>query len=126
MWRLPCWSGLDLKRPARFLPYWDQAVAAALSTGQDDVFASAWRQDDKLVVLVFNRTGEERPEQTVQIDAQALGLKGGKWQVQDVQNSKQDDQAAAIALPFEVTDGKLIVSVPVKARDYRMFSVLPR
>jgi hypothetical protein len=111
----PKWPGLDLKRRADFLPYWDPAVAAALSTGHDQVFASAWRQDDKLIVLVFNRTGDDQSDVTLRAIPEAFQIASegsNKYVVVDAEEDKE--------LKCTIDDQVVSVTLPVKARDYRM------
>jgi len=111
----PKWPGLDLRRRADFLPYWDPAVAAALSTGHDQVFASAWRQDDKLIVLVFNRTGDDRSDLTLRAIPEALQIApegSNKYVVVDAEEDKE--------LKCTIDDRVVSVTLPVKARNYRM------
>ena len=117
----PKWPGLDLKRRADFLPYWDPAVAAALSTGQDQVFASAWRQDDKLIILVFNRTGDDRSDVTLRAIPEALQIApegGNQCVVVDAEDDKE--------LKSAIEDRVVSVTLPVKARDYRMIRLESR
>ena len=118
-------AGLDLKRPAEFLPYWDAAVAAALTTGDPQVFASAWRQDTNLIVLVYNRTSDERPEQSIRVDPKALGLKAtsGGWVVRDLEADKPDVALVGNPLTYEGKDGHLTVRAPLKSHNYRLFMV---
>jgi hypothetical protein len=111
----PKWPGLDLKRRADFLPYWDPAVATALSTGHDQVFASAWRQDHKLIVLVFNRTGDDQSDVTLRAIPEAFQIASegsNKYVVVDAEEDKE--------LKCTIDDQVVSVTLPVKARDYRM------
>jgi len=70
-------AGLDLKRPAVFLPYWEPEVAKALGAAPAEVYASAMLQDDALSVVVYNRNNE-KVDATVTLDLAALGIKKGK------------------------------------------------
>jgi len=89
------WAGLDLKRPARFLPYWQPGVAAALKTSPAEVYASGWLQDGALRVVVYNRNSDTATAE-LDIDLAALGIENG--------------------VPMSVT-------VPVLKRNYRLFKV---
>ena len=89
------WAGIDLKRPAAFLPYWAPRIAAAMKTSPAEVYASAWRQDDALRVLVYNRN-DDTVTATIKLDLAALGLHEGH---------------------------PLTVTVPVLKRNYRLFKV---
>jgi hypothetical protein len=115
------WSGLDITRRADFLPYWAPEVSAALSTGKQEVYASAWRQDNALRVIVFNRNSVEQKNITLKIDPKALGispLQGQRFIVKSVGVGHE---------PVEITHqvaGKLITtSIDVGARDYRLLRV---
>jgi hypothetical protein len=118
-------AGLDLARPAEFLPYWDASVAAALTTGDPQVFASAWRQDTNLIVLVYNRSADERPEQAVRLDPAALGLRGTaeRWRVVDLEGEKSDPELVGSPLVHEVKDGWITVRAQLKPHNYRLFVV---
>ncbi len=73
-WNYLKWAPFDPKKPMTFLPYWDPKVAAALKTDAPDVLASAYRQDDRLQVFVFNRSDRRREGVQITVDAAALGL----------------------------------------------------
>lgn len=112
------WAGIDLTRKAEFLPYWDPAVSSALHADQPEVYASAWRQDNALRVLVFNRNPEERKNVRLAIDPKSLGIrpaKGGWLAVKDLQaNSPMHHQS----------DGRtLIVPMDIGPRDYRLLRI---
>jgi len=110
------WHGIDLKRQAEFLPYWDPTVSALLSTGQDQVFASAWRQNNKLIVVVFNNTAEDKPAVTLEAVPERLGIKaeaGKAFAVVDLEADKPIESVVT-------KDNTVSVMLPVKARDYRM------
>jgi len=126
------WGGLDLNRTAIFLPYWCADVAAALRTGREDVFASAWRQDNNLMVLVFNSSSQD---QAVRVEAKLnkLGMETANmtWQVADldevrkrgIYNWHKVDMETA-HLDHDIVASTVSVPIEVKARDYRAFMVV--
>jgi hypothetical protein len=113
------WAGLDLNRRAVFLPYWDRQVAAALSTGHDQVFASAYRQDNKLIVIVFNCIGDDLPGVALSITPAVPGLEVNTGRPFRVVGSEKEETG----LDAKTKDGTVTVPLPVKARGYRMIVV---
>ncbi len=117
---LPWRGGIDLKRPAVFLPYWDATVAANLATNDSQVFASAYRQDDKLLIVVFNRNGHDIDNVELDINPAELDFPldiGKPFTVVDLE-SKQELTTARKA-----DDRFTAGPVTIKARDYRMLQV---
>lgn len=108
------WTGLDCARRAEFLPYWDAKVAAALTTGSTEVYASAWRQDNALRLLVFNRASTERRNLTLRLDAKALGLMGAANAPVTVTDLESKPLRAA-------PEGTMTaVTLDVRSRDWRL------
>jgi hypothetical protein len=129
------WDGIDLKRPAEFLPYWDPQVGAALQADKPDVVVSAWRQDGALRVLVFN-LGKDDCDVAVRADLPALGLSAkdaerfeaielepeARWK-----DWKDGDKPADVLrerggeLRFGTEGHVMTVHLPILARNYRLF-----
>jgi hypothetical protein len=109
------WKGMDLKEPAVFLPYWDRNVSAGLATGQEGIFAGGYRRDAGLTVVVFNTSGDARPEVKVTVVPRRLGmtLAPGQLVVEDAENGKK--------LPgVSSTDKTVVITLNVDGHDYRM------
>jgi hypothetical protein len=127
-WDYTDWHGIDMKRKADFLPYWDGKVAAALATGRTNVLASAWRQDNQLMLDVFNRSAGAQTNLTVTMDPAALGITGTGWTVSDLQKGTDNkpgefDSPGAVGLSSQ-TDGKRIhVTIDIAPHDYRLLRI---
>ncbi|MCC6580247.1 MAG: hypothetical protein IT440_07370 [Phycisphaeraceae bacterium] len=128
------WRGIDVNRKADFLPYWDDQVAAALTTEAANVFASAWRQDNQLMVIVFNRNDTSQNHVTIAVDPAALGITGGNgFVVSDLQTKKADvDEAAwlvelnnpGVAALSSQNDGRLLhITLDIRQHDYRLLRI---
>jgi hypothetical protein len=122
------WRSLDLKHKADFLPYWDPAVNSALRTGKAEVLASAYRQDNKLLLVVFNRSNEKQTGLKVTLDPAALGLTqptGRAWSVQDVQPAGKRDLADLNwplegAMTSQPEGVNMAVLLDIAPHDYRL------
>ena len=120
------WTGLDLNRQADFLPYWTPKVAAALKSTVPEVYASAWRQDNALRVLVFNRNAAPVDQATIQIDLAALGLNataGKQFVVTELEPVAKPEVRGAGELKADVQGNQITVTVPVMKRNFRLFKV---
>jgi hypothetical protein len=126
-WRYINWSGIDVKRPADFLPYWDEKIAATLQTGKPNVFASGWRQDNNLMVIAFNRSGDTQRKLPVMIDPAALGITGTTFTVKELDTEKHDpanlNWSLEDALSFHNDGGKLNVILDIAPHDYRLLRI---
>lgn len=119
------WAGIDLNRRADFLPYWSPRVAAALKTAQPETYASAWRQDNALRVLVYNRNNDPVAAQ-VQIDLAALGLAVAADKplaATELERDAKPEVRGGGEVKAEATGNTLTVTVPVLNRNFRLFRV---
>jgi hypothetical protein len=134
------WAGLDVKRKANFLPYWSPSVAAVLKTSHDEVYASAWRQDNALRVLVYNRN-DKAVSARVELKLKGLGLKtAGKTftaveleplgqpkanenEKQKKAREKRNAERGLGELSYKKDGGSLTVTVELLPRNYRLFRI---
>ena len=124
------WNGLDLGRKADFLPYWDPAVASALNTGNYKVFASGWRQDNALRVIVFNRSSETQNNLTLVVDPKALGIAPVNAQPLVVKDLEEGAPQSSFNWPGNVgamnsrNEGKrIVVTMNILPHDYRLLRI---
>ncbi|MCF7855020.1 MAG: right-handed parallel beta-helix repeat-containing protein [Candidatus Pacebacteria bacterium] len=64
---------LALDKSARFFPYWLPSVNDHLQCRTDNVLTSAYAQEGKLVLVIFNHSREDREAVTVRIHPVGLG-----------------------------------------------------
>ncbi|MBC2602928.1 glycoside hydrolase domain-containing protein [Puniceicoccus vermicola] len=112
------WRGMDISRPAEFLPYWDESVAESLWADQEEIYVSAWRQENDLRVIVFNRSDEDATDIRVALDLEALEVETpeGGWVLADVENSE-------LELNGQFQGENFSISLDVPAHDYRLFTL---
>jgi hypothetical protein len=121
------WHGLDLGRKAEFLPYWDAKVSGALHASEPTTLVSAWRQDNNLSVVVFNRSPTTRPSEKLQIDLGALGLSAQEtipFKVVDMDSGVAESEVGA-PLRAQAKGLQMTVTFPVTAHNYRRFLIRP-
>lgn len=119
------YAGLDLTRKADFLPYWLPRIANALQTSRPDIYASAWRQDNTLRVLIYNRNATTLPA-TVRLDLAALGLStmaGKPFTATELEPTAKPEVRGAGELQVMVQGNILTVTVPVLPWNFRLFKV---
>ena len=120
-------NGIDLRRPAEFLPYWDPPVHAALRTGEATTLASGWRQDNLLEVLVFNRSADARPAEQLQVDLAGLGLEmpaGTSFIAVDLDQDGAESEIGG-AIHTQVDGARMTIDVPLMPHNYRRFLIRP-
>ena len=124
-WNYLSWKPFDRGKPMTFYPYWEPAVRAALKTDSPDVLAGAYRQDNRLQVLVFNRSQDRREGVRLRLDAAALGLAFVPGQTLAVTDLKGWECKAELPLDWkpEGPAGTLTLTIP--PHDYRLLLVAP-
>jgi hypothetical protein len=119
-WNYLSWAPFDRAKAMTFYPYWDPAVQAALATEKTNILVGAYRQDNRLQVIVFNRSKDIQENVTVQIDAAALGLtmpEGTTLQAKDLKGWGQKKELPMTWQSTGATTGTLAVEIP--PHDYR-------
>jgi hypothetical protein len=121
------WAGIDLDRKADFLPYWSPRVAAGLKMAPPEVYASAWRQDNALRVLVYNRN-DDPVDAAVRLDLAALGLatRDKPFTATELEPKENSGVRGAGDLKAEAAGAALTVTLPVLPRNFRLFKIEPQ
>ncbi|MCU0982223.1 MAG: DUF6067 family protein, partial [Pirellulaceae bacterium] len=121
------WAGIDLDRKADFLPYWSPRVGAGLKTAPPEVYASAWRQDNALRVLVYNRN-DDPVDAAVRLDLAALGLatRDKPFTATELEPKENSGVRGAGDLKAEAAGAALTVTLPVLPRNFRLFKIEPQ
>jgi len=118
-------AGIDINKPAEFLPYWDAKTAARINTNNPNVLASALLQGKTLRVLLFNRGKEDANDVSLRIDLQALGL-AGKAAVSDPEAGVKEGELnwpGKTKLAAETKDGIVTATMDVVGHNYRLVLV---
>jgi hypothetical protein len=122
-------GGLDLKRKADYLPYWDPGVATALVTGNTNVYVSAWRQENGLMLLPFNRSAAGCTGLVLRVDTEALGMvpvAGATLRVTDVEAGAPETEmrgAGQGAMAWTGAYPSVTITLDIRPRNYRVLSV---
>jgi len=125
----PFWIGRDRfgieQDDARFVGYWEED--RAVTHERDEVFVSYWKRPGKALVLVVNRN-REAVDVPVTVNASALGLGDpADWKVQDAEAETQVRHRGKVVWdsaeekPVRRRGG--VLTIPVKARDYRQIII---
>jgi hypothetical protein len=106
------WAGkLDLEKEIRFLPYWLPSVNQHLNSPAEDVLVSGYNQNNKLVLVAFNHSRQERPEAGIRVHPTGLGFG-------DVEGLKKSDSGKGHIPVGE--DGWAGLKVDLKPHDYAL------
>jgi hypothetical protein len=124
-WNYLSWAPFDRAKPMTFYPYWEPAVRAALKTDSPDVLAGAYRQDNRLQVLVFNRSQDRREGVRLRLDAAALGLAFVPGQTLAVTDLKGWGGKAELPLDWKPQGPAGTLTLTIPPHDYRLLLVAP-
>lgn len=125
-WSYLKWAPLDPGRLIAFHPYWDPAVSAALKTNSPDVLSSAYFQDNRLLVFVFNRDKAARDGAQVMVDTAALGLRVGAGETVGVTDLAGWECKDALPMAWESAGTTGLLTLTIPPHDYRILLIETR